>query len=119
MRGDRPTQGFTDKFMADIDEITGDIPVLLIFTKYDRLLAQHKSLLGDQNPEWPHAKVKNLAEGQALKAFESEYLKIVMSKLKKCKKKVDWERVGRLQSPERGGAMTGWSSVEVHLKVYH
>lgn len=103
--GDRPTQGFAEEFFIDIDKITGEIPVLVIFTKFDKLVGQHQSILGEQNQDWPYAKTKKYAEGEALKEFEWKYQRQVLSKLKDAKKKVDWERVGRLQGPER---RKGW-----------
>jgi GTP-binding protein EngB required for normal cell division len=105
--GDRPTQGFAEEFFSNIDKITGEIPVLIIFTKFDKLVDQHQSIIGRQNQDWPYAKTKQYAEGEALKDFEAKYRRQVISKLKNAKKKVDWEVVGRLQSPERGGADIG------------
>jgi len=113
--GDRPTQGFTEQFFNDIDKITGEIPVLVIFTKFDKLVGQHQSILGEQNQDWPYAKTKKYAEGEALKEFERKYQRQVMSKLKNSKKKVEWERVGRLQGPERGGAAIGIWFVKSYL----
>lgn len=104
---DRPIQGFAEEFFMDIDKIMGEIPVLVIFTKYDKLIGQHQLILGEQNQDWPYAKTKQLAEGMASNEFEKKYLSQVMSKVKNAKRKPDWERVGRLQGRKRGGAAIG------------
>jgi hypothetical protein len=81
--------------------------VIVIFTKYDALIGQHKAILGDLNPEWSNAKTRELAEGLAATEYESTYRKKVLDALKKSSKKIDIEQVGRLQNPMKGGAQEG------------
>jgi hypothetical protein len=105
--GDRPGEGFAGEFFSKIDEIAGETPVLVIFTKFDRLIGVHHAVLGRQHQDWSYSQTIKYAEGEALKDFDAKYLKQVTAKLKNGTKKVGWERVGRVQSPERGGVDSG------------
>ena len=100
-------QGFEREFFKNIDAITGDIPVIVIFTKYDALIAQKQGVLGVQNPDWSNGKTRELAQGLASTEYESIYRKQVQDLLNKTSKRVDIEQVRRLQGLSSGGAQEG------------
>jgi len=105
--GGRAVQTFEKKFFGKFQEITGDIPVIVIFTKYDALVAKKSHTYGLQNPDWPNSKTIKIGEGAAAIDFESIYRGQVQAELVKSKKKVDMERVHRLQPPSEGGVRMG------------
>jgi hypothetical protein len=78
--------------------------VIVIFTKYDALIAQKQGILSVQNSDWSNDKTRELAEGLASTEYESIYRKQVQGLLNKSSKKVDIEQVRRLQSLAYGGA---------------
>lgn len=108
--GGRPVEGFAKQLFSNVDVITGDTPLLIVFTKYDQLIGKHHNLLGKKHPKWSNAETMQMAEGEALKEFETRYLNEIREALKKCKRKWDWARVGNLQSVEDGGADFGTQS---------
>jgi hypothetical protein len=116
--GDRPGEGFAAEFLTNIDLIAGETPVLIIFTKYDRLIGLHYAALARKHRDWSYAETLNFAEGEALKEFEAKYLGKVMAKVDQgTKKRVSPVRVGGVQSPENGGVDIG--SLPFHARSNH
>ena len=85
----------------------GPVPVIVIFTKFDCLVAKHKDILSRQRPRLSDIRLDETAEAKASQEFETRYLKAMLDATKKYPKRIPYVRVGRMQKYEFGGAEHG------------
>ena len=81
--------------------------MIVIFTKFDSLVARHRDILSRQRPRLPDVRFDETAEAKASQEFETTYLKDMQDATKKYPKRVPYVRVGRMQGYEYGGAEHG------------
>jgi hypothetical protein len=81
--------------------------VIVIFTKFDSLVARHRDILSRQRPRLQDVRLDETAEAKASQEFEARYLKDMQDVTKKYPKRVPYVRVGRMQGLDDGGAEHG------------
>lgn len=107
LQHDRPLDKFDRKFLGNLSKNVGPVPVIIIFTKFDSLVARHREILSRQRPRLPDIRLDETAEAKASQEFETRYLKAMQEATKSYPKRVPYVRVGRMQHHERGGAERG------------
>jgi hypothetical protein len=90
-----------------MSSFVGPVPVIVLFTKFDSLIAKHRDILSRQRPRLPDVRLDETAEAKASQEFETRYLKAMHEATKKYPKRVPYVRVGRMQRYEFGGAEHG------------
>jgi hypothetical protein len=92
-----------------VESIAGDIPVIIIFTKFDTLVAKYRAKMWNRALSQPMSQVQinKEVEDSALSDFTRIYREPLDKLLEGCSRNVVVTRLGDLQPEKDGGIPRG------------